>query len=152
VKPGVFATLILNKEGYEIFNASNFTLDYSDSYPIGLSKQDVSDPCINKVLLQGTGRWIAFSSDIMVSEVSCKSNTTMKVNITIQANLGGEIASNYVIKQNRSVVLKNETGKFFNIDMSLFKPGAKIVAYIEFNDGTKSKEVELLIRNYKVIR
>jgi hypothetical protein len=103
-------------------------------------------------MLQGFGRWKAFTRNLFVDEVCCKSNTTLNVYIKVQAEFGEKTASNFVIKQNKSTVLQSATGEFLNVDMSLFKPGAKIVAYIEFADGTKSKEVELLIRNYNVIR
>lgn len=154
VDPGKLETLIIKEEGYKNFSTTEFTIDTLELYPIGIIPTDVfdSNAYIEKVILQGTGKHVAFSSNIMNEEVSYLSNTTEKCNLTIGAYLGDKVVSKYIITNNGSIILENTTGKFLNVNMSMFKPGTQTFSYIEFTDGTRCKKVELFVRNHEFIR
>lgn len=154
VEPGTVNSLIINESGYESYSTTEFAIETLELYPIGLTPTEVfdSEGYIKNVKLQGVGKQIAFSSDIMTEEVSCSYNTTEKCDITVEAYLGDKKVSKYLIINNGTVILENKTGKFSNVNMSMFKPGSQTFSYIEFTDGTRCKKVELLIRNYEVIR
>ncbi len=145
-------SLTIQVKGYDDLVKKDHSLDPEDPYPIGLTQDESFNQPITKVILEGTGRYRAFKSDILEKEVSYMKNTTMKCNIAFKTESNGKAISRYVIKSNNHILLESNSGVFEDVKMSLFKPGARITALVVYEDGTRSKQVELKINNYDLLR